>query len=167
MSEVELDNITEIIARRIYHENIMFYENAIYNGSFVDDYVLTIDYDKIKEAIKNNEDLNQFGIINGVKCIETDLNDYFCKILEARIDSVSNWLSLVEYIEADEYLYKFVKLFLETHTEEENFYMKKLFLKRMNYSVIFEVESDEMEQIFYNQFVALKEAQENSLKLKK
>lgn len=156
MQERELDNLTEIIARRIYNENIIFYENAIYQGTYIDDFVLTINYDELKKAIKCDKDLTSFGMKNGISCIKTNLNDYLYKVKKFRESNIKSWIEMMDFANVDIHLYNYIRLFLETHTERENFYIKQAFLKKINYPITYEVEYEELDDIFYTQYSSLK-----------
>lgn len=75
MENEELNNLVDILQRKIYSANINFIEYHASRNSFLLGLALTKeDYskDKIKTAILNNDDLNRFGEIFGEKCMFTD-----------------------------------------------------------------------------------------------
>lgn len=160
MINQDLDNLVEILRRRIYTENIQFYENAFYQQEPWQDKVISeSDYSvaKIKYAILKNLDLNKFGENNGQKCIFSDLNKYLKMVKHARMIPEINYIQVLSSLEIASEILRFMHEYIETHTEEENLVMKKIFLEKMGYSLDENLNADQIEYLFTNAYEKLNE----------
>lgn len=149
----ELDNLVEIITRKIYHENIIFYEEAALKDEFLENMVISLEESfikKIYESIKNNKDLNQLGINkNGIKCIISDLNEYLDKVKISRLTSIDSWIKLINESDDLKDLLNYIRVFLDTHTEKENSIIKRVVLKKINYPLFERLDYKQIDSIFY------------------
>lgn len=158
MPITELNNLVEIITRKIYHENILFYEEAAYNNDSWEDKEIALEdisLEKIASAIQNGEDLNCFGQVCGNQCIACDLNKYLKLVKKARTPRVTTWIEMLSSVNMNQSLLDFVKTFLDTHTEKENILMKRAFLKKINHPMFFSLEDREIDNLFYTAIMNL------------
>lgn len=167
--EVEVKNLIEIIIRKIYHENIIFCSNRVLEGKSIknkiillesinlenisEDYLDQYGVVRIKElesAIMNGEDLNRFGMVNGEKCIESDLNFFLEKVKFCRKQSLDSWIEMLKFTNIDKDLINWVTVFLSTHTEVENMLMKQAFLEKVKLELNIKITGEDYEQEFYD-----------------
>ncbi len=145
LSMTEIDALVKILQRRIHEENIIFYEDAGYNNlSWYDKYIPieNYSYDKIKKAIEEDEDLNQFG--EGK--IYSDLNHFLkdTKKLRMMFKQV-NLDTLFGTFTKD--TFKELEVYFETHTEEENNQMKQHLLNKFGQKLE-NPKSNQIESVF-------------------
>lgn len=83
---------------------------------------------KIASFIENKKDLNSLW----PKCVLFDLNAFYQNVIEMRKKNLDEWKNVfVTLPYTDKYMILLGK-FLETHTESENFYMKKEIANHLN-----------------------------------
>lgn len=162
MEKSELINLAIIIQKKIYNENIIFYEYkayesvafyetivnenipfgkfSAYEDQFYEDFMIPIEsysLPKIIKAIQNKEDLNPFGMINQKKCIISDLNHFYKMLKNARRISISEWFRMFDFMiqkQQKQQLQNAVNYYIDTHTDIENFIMKQYLLQKVNQS---------------------------------
>lgn len=165
----ELKPLIEIIMRKIYHENIMFCEAAGLNNESTDDKIIlleSINLDSVPEkdlnkygvvkveelanAIKEGKDLNVFGMVNGQKCIQSDLNIFLTQVKARRKSSVDSWVDMLKFAEVDKNLITFINTFMESHTEIENVIMMQAFLNKVQSSLKISIRGEDYEREYCN-----------------
>lgn len=106
-----------------------------------------ISISRIVSFIENNNDLNDLW----PKYILCDLNEFFHFVLNMRKKSLEEWKELfVTLPYTDEYMILLGK-FLETHTESENFWMKKAIANHLNEVSFYDAIFREYLQMHQNQ----------------
>lgn len=157
MKEFEINVIAKIMERKIINANIAICEYIAYQNLPCIDRKFTMEqsehlYEEIKEAIQNQQNLNFLGGKNMMEYTLVDLNDYYKEIVKARQHPVDSWIEMLSFANIDIHLYRFIKLFLDTHTYEENIAMEREFLYKIGYLNKDSLANDEIEYYFWKNY---------------
>lgn len=151
MQSDELNNLVEILQRRIFQENIQLCENALYKNENWKDKILptkVYNSEKIKEKLLTKADLNPLGEYFNQKCIFSDLNNFYLYLKEIRRKKVTDYIKFITSSRLDQNLINYIYIFLETHTEEENKKMKVALLKKVKGEDLTDYNDDTIEYLF-------------------